>query len=253
VTTSTTTQVFDTTHDPNYRLATFPPNDIVHDTFAVSQVPSQFGNDIPFGVLVPDTNHAPASHPLSIAVQSCPASIHTSPVLRARDPPPAPPFIYPQLSLSPGDDNPFYGLNFPQGSPSQAIGALQELQNSQQHHAHSTSSQGMRITQPAAPNPFALSISPTPAPISGLSESLGNQDPLALAIAAISAASSPTSYSSLSPIHSARPSMIWEQNGIDPRLISPADSLGSTPAVTPRSGSPVNKAPRLGDFWGGRY
>jgi hypothetical protein len=240
---ATSAQVFATAHDPSYRHATSFLNDN-SPAFAPHQASPLSGHS-PQNNLVA-SNHLQGLNALSIAVQSCPASIHTSPVLRARDAPQLPAFLQPRMSwngeISPA---PFFNLNISQRSPSHAIHALQELQTQQQANSSTT-----RIAQPAAPNPFSLSVSPT----SSGSDSFGHDGRFASTMAAMSAASSSSSYESVSPIHSARPSMIWEQNGIDPRLISPAESAFPTPAVTPRSGSPVGKPPSFSNYhMGGQY
>jgi hypothetical protein len=229
--TANTAQVIPTAHDSSYRHAT----SFLHDHSPTQYAPpdSPLYNVSPQNTL-PTSHQLSELHRLSIAAQSCPASIHTSPVLRARDAP-LPTFYQPRMSWNPDTPpSPFFNLDISQQSPSQAIHALQELQSSQQHH------QAINIAQPAAPNPFAFTNTPNPASSSS--------DSFAATMAAMSAGSSPTSYESISPLHSARPSMIWEQNGIDPRLISQAGSPCSTPAATPRSGSPVNKPPTFSHF-----
>jgi len=240
---ATSAQVFATAHDPAYRHATSFLDD---NSPALAQHPASplFGH-FPQDNLVP-SNHLQSLNALSIAVQSCPASIHTSPILRARDAPQLPAFLQPRMSWS-GEvaPTPYFNLNMPQRSPSHAIHALQQLRTQQQENLSS-----IRIAQPAAPNPFSLSVSPT----SSRSDSLGHERGFASTMAAMSAASSSSNYEDVSPIHATRPSMIWEQNGIDPRLISPAESAFPTPAVTPRSGSPVGKPPSFSQYhMGGQY
>ena len=234
---ATSAQVFATAHDPAYRHAT----SFLHgNSPALAQHPASpssghFSQDN----LVP-SNHLQSLNALSIAVQSCPASIHTSPILRARDAPQLPAFLQPRMSWS-GElaSTPYFNPNMPQRSPSHAIHALQQLQTQQQANMSN-----IRIAQPAAPDPFRLSVSPT----STASDSFGHERRFASTMAALSASSSSSSYEDVSPIHSTRPSMIWEQNGIDPRLISPAESAFPTPAVTPRSGSPIGKPPSFSQY-----
>jgi hypothetical protein len=247
--TATSAQVFATAHDSSYRHATSFLNDN-SPAFTPPQASPLFDHS-PQDQL-PPTNHLQGLNALSIAVQSCPASIHTSPVLRARDLPQIPSFLQSRMSWNPDmRPTPFGNLNISQRSPTQAIHALQELQTQQQQQPGNPLT--VRIAQPAAPNPFSLSISPTPT-----TDAFGHQERFASTMAAMSAASSSSSYESVSPLHSARPSMIWEQNGIDPRLISPAESNAgsgwSTPAITPRSGSPIGKPPSFSHYhMGGQY
>jgi len=237
--TANAAQVIPTGHDSSYRHATSFLHDNHNSPAQYAPPDSPLYNVSPQSTL-PTSNQLSELHRLSIAVQSCPASIHTSPVLRARDAP-HPSFYQPRMSWNPETPpSPFFNLNISQQSPSHAIQALQDFQNSQHHD------QPITIAQPAAPNPFILSNTPTPAS--------GSADSFAATMTAMSAASSPSSYESISPLHSARPSMIWEQDGIDPRLISQPGSVMTTPAATPRSGSPVNKPPSFSHFQvGGQY
>jgi len=154
-----------------------------------------------------------------------------------------PSFLQPRLSWNPEvPPTPFLDFNISQRSPSQAIHALQELQ---------TQRQATRFTEPAIANPFSLSISPTPT-----SDSFGHEGRFSSTMAAMSAASC-SSYESVSPIHSARPSMIWEQGGIERLISRPGSEAGSgwsTPVIASRSGSPVGKPPSFGDYhMGGQY
>lgn len=240
---ATSAQVLATAHDPAYRHATsfLDENSLA---FASQQASPSSGH-FPQDNLVP-SNHLQSLNALSIAVQSCPASIHTSPILRARDAPQLPAFLQPRMSWS-GEvaSTPYFNPNMPQRSPSHAIYALQQPQTQQEENLST-----IRIAQPAAPNPFSLSVSPT----SSGPDSFGHEGRFASTMAAMSASSSSSSYEDVSPIHSTRPSMIWEQNGIDPRLISPAESEFPTPGVTPRSGSPVGKPPTFSHYhMGGQY
>jgi len=241
--TATSVHVLAPGHDSSYRHATSFLNDDSL-SFPPLQASPLFEHSSLAGN--PPASHLQGLNSLSIAVQSCPASIHTSPVLRARDAPQIPTLFQSRLSWGgqvPMSATPFPNFKIPQQSPSQAIHALQEL------HARQQADSSIRITHPAAPNPFSLSISPTCTPSTA---AFSHQERFASTSAVISAASSPSSYASVSPLHSARPSMIWEQNGIDPRLISPegsnAGSAWTTPAVTPRSGSPVGKPPSFSHY-----
>lgn len=157
----------------------------------------------------------------ALAVQSCPASIHTSPVLRAAEIPPMahhdPPTVFSgqmfsaSLQHMPAHSYPTpqqLGLNLDQGSPP------------------------LRIAEPAAPNPFALSTSPTTlgSPI-GIAQA-HHRDSVASALSALSNLSPPSSAST--NLAGDQPGPAWHGDTIDPRWVSPATSQWSTPNGSPR-------------------
>lgn len=176
-----------------------------------------------------DTSKSSASA-FALAVQSCPASIHTSPVLRPAVIPPShshlltvphePPALLPNFIPSP-----LFGTHLHHLPP------IIPTQGDQ--YGLQQAPPPFRIAEPAAPNPFdSLSISP----ISGEGTTITNthhRDSVASALSALSNLSTP---SSVTDQHSV---LEWRGGTIDPRWVSPSGSVWSTPAATPRSGSPV--------------
>lgn len=165
---------------------------------------------------------------MGMAVQSCPASIHTSPVLRSAELPPMAHALAPQHAHPNVVPHHMFSASL-QHMPSHPLPTPQQL-----GLAFDQGPFPFRIAEPAAPNPFALSISPiheTPA---------HHRDSVASALSALSNLSTPSS--AVSEYQGDQANASWHGDTIDPRWVSPATSQWSTPAVTPRSGSPVNLA-----------
>lgn len=163
----------------------------------------------------------------NLAVQSCPASIHTSPVMRAAELP---------LDLIP---SPLFST-----TPSPAFQPLPEPTMLSSISPPQLQLAPLRIAQPgpAVADSYVLSsgspteggLTPSPASLSGLA-SPSHRDSVASALSAFSAL---TSQSEESPTLQQGPSN-WQGDTIDPRWVSPTTSVWHTPAVTPRSGSPI--------------
>jgi hypothetical protein len=234
-------QVFTTPRDPSYRYATASfsgafgsPTASPQAPFAIQQASAVSRFEPHFQPALPFNHHIAGLQGLSsIAIQSCPASIHTSPVSRAQDPPGhIPDFLTQDARNSNTPLKPPAQTTY-RSPPPDPFAALR-LQSLEGPPLTSDNGGG---------DQFLLSISPTPAP--GPPDALGHRDRLAAALAAMSENSSlASSYEDISPLHSARPSVVWDQGDtIDPRWVSNANSAWTTPAVTPRSGSPVNGIP----------
>jgi hypothetical protein len=237
-------QVFATARDPSYRYATssfsggfgtYPESP--QASFQAQQVVPRF--EPVFQPALPHHGEISGLQGLSsIAIQSCPASIHTSPVMRAQDRP-NPQDMSSQSAWNANTQMPMTSYPAYASPPPDPYNSFQSQQPLPQFET------AVRIAHPAAPNPFALSantsMSPTPVPGAGQMDAYGHQDRLTAALATISDNSSISSLDSMSPLHSARPSVAWDRGDtIDPRWVSPAGSAWTTPAISPGSGSPVN-------------
>lgn len=228
-------QSFATLRNPSYRYATASfsgasasPAEIGSFANPTFQQPPTTRHEPVFQATSPLDNHIARLQGLSsIAIQSCPASIHTSPILKPQEVSmPDSPTRDDWSSNTESAPHPSYR------PPAAGIFAALQMQSAEglPHLAHPQTDQ------------FLL-ISPTPA--YGTSGVGGHQDKLAAAFTGMSEPSSATSYNeAISPLQSARSSMVWDQGDtIDPRWVSNPNSTWTTPAVTPRLGSPVNGIP----------
>lgn len=181
---------------------------------------------------------------MGMAIQSCPASIHTSPVLRPASIPQSYPALHDPFDLLPSFiPSPLFGTHH-QHQHQQLPPIITTQPNSTEYALHSAPPP-LRITDPAAIDPFGFNFpaihcqsNPTTGTGTGMMPSARthahHRDSVASALSALSNLSPPSSVTDQQSV------LEWRGGTIDPRWVSPGGSAWTTPAVTPRSGSPIN-------------
>lgn len=180
------------------------------------------------------TSTAMAPAVTGMAIQSCPASIHTSPVMRPASTPQSHPAAHNPFDLLPSFmPSPLFGPSHPQQLPP-------IVTNPPAEYALQSAPPPLRLTDSTAIDPFGFNFC---SPIHGQSAPVRtghahHRDSVASALSALLNLSTPSSATDQRSV------LEWRGGTIDPRWVSPGGSAcasaWTTPAVTPRSGSPVS-------------